>query len=93
MATWIHFTAHPEQFADGLESIDSDDFDRDGLYVYRYTEGLDVQERSRKWNYREPVYIRCDEEYVELVQTDPLGNDPTWDEYLIPVEHFDKCGM
>jgi len=89
MALWIHFT-------------DSDNFDLaaltagvhgefPGLFVYRYSESFPVAERSREWGHREAVIVECDENLVKCVQPDPLGDDETRDEYLIPPVAFDRC--
>jgi len=89
-ARWIHFTKDSYDFdltPGGGEAISREY----GLFVYRYNDRFPVEERQREWAYRDPIIIECDRRYVELVQTDPLGNDRSRDEYAIPAKHFNKC--
>jgi len=90
MALWIHYTKNPysfELFPDGGEQI-SQEY---GLFVYKFLDDFPVEQRMREWAYRDPMIIKCPEKLVELVQTDPIGEDPSRDEYVIPHKHFDKC--
>jgi hypothetical protein len=66
-------------------------FTDEGLFVYKFTYDFPIDERRAGWGGREPVFIQCDAKYVELIQSDPIGNDETRDEYMIRVENFDKC--
>lgn len=96
MATWIHFTKDVFRFAESrflttVEKTTPEMFSDEGLFVYRFTDDFPVAERSAAWGGRDAVYIKCDEALVEFVQSDPLGDDPTQDEYLIPLAAFGRC--
>ena len=94
MATWIHFTEDVSEFIDSLsyhEDDSPDSFSGEGLFVYRYHADFPIEERGLAWGGRTGIIIECDEKYVEIVQTDPLGDNPDNDEYLISIEHFKHC--
>lgn len=92
MAIWLHCTADPDAFYEsGIRATESrhpDDFRAEGLFVYR-DPGIAVDRRAIAdvWS-RDYVLIECDEQYVTLVQRNPIADDSTYDEYMIPVEHF-----
>jgi hypothetical protein len=89
MAKWIHFTDNAYNFellADGGDVI-SQEY---GLFVYKFHSEFPVDDRAREWG-REAIIIECPEEFVKLVQTDPLGDDPDRDEYAIPHKQFENC--
>lgn len=94
MSEWIHFTDDIDEFIDGIEEYDDDDpasFCEEGLFVYKYHSNFPIEERSVAWGGRIGMIISCDENHVEIVQEDPLGDDPDNDEYIIPVENFQFC--
>ena len=94
MSAWIHFTDDVENFFDGLEQHDDDaenSFAEEGLFVYKHHKDFPEEQRSIDWGGRIGIIIYCDEAHVELVQTDPIGDDPDNDEYMIPVEAFPHC--
>jgi len=62
-----------------------------GLFVYKFTEDYPIEERRAEWAYRDIIFVKCDEKFVEWFQDDPLGEDKTRDEYLIPARNFKKC--
>ena len=88
---YIHFTQDSHSFTleNGGGSLVSQD--ADGIYVYEYTENFPVAERSAKWNGREPIIIECEENLINFEQDDPLGNDRTFTEYVIPASVFSQC--
>ena len=94
MATWIHFTEDVGEFLEQLsyhEDDSPDSFSDEGLFVYKYHQDFPVEERGLAWGGRTDIIIECDEKHVELVQTDPLGDNPDNDEYIIPVANFKHC--
>lgn len=88
MTTWVHFTDKPENFDGGLKKSSRAVYG-DGILVYKVTPEQDIEEKIQKWS-RTPIYFMCDDKYVSLEQGDPLGTDPTWDEYFIKSKYFNK---
>jgi len=88
---YIHFTDNIQAFTLTQGGGSSPSQNVDGIYVYEYTDDFPVDERSAKWNYREPIIIECDENLVKYEQGDPLGHDETYTEYVIPAAAFAKC--
>ncbi|MBM3749109.1 MAG: hypothetical protein FJW34_25370 [Acidobacteria bacterium] len=89
---WLHYTRDPEAFA-VLKPATSEDpasFAWWGLCVYRYYCSEQEIALEIGWQ-REHITIECDEQYVELLQENPLDDNPWYDEYIIPIAHFDKC--
>ena len=90
MTSYIHFTKS-NNFALSANAGDSISQEYGGLFVYEYDGEYPLAERQREWAYRDAVIIRCPAGLVEFIQDDPLGNDKTRDEYLIPTRHFNQC--
>ena len=94
MKTWIHFTEDVEGFIEDLKSIEDDDpasFAAEGLFVYKWRDGFPEAEKSIEWGGRTGILINCEEKYVELIQEDPIGDNPDNDEYMILIENFKHC--
>lgn len=93
MQTWIHFT---EDVFDALEAIEDDSpesFTDEGLFVYKWHSDFPEAERSAAWGGRMALLINCPEHLVELIQEDPLGDNPDNDEYMIPIDAFAECSI
>lgn len=89
MTTWIHFTKSTNF---KLTRGGGDSISREyGLFVYKFTDDFPLEEMRAKWAYRDVIFIKCDDKYVDSVQDDPLCRDPSLDEYVIKSMHFNKC--
>ena len=91
MNKWIHFTDDLEKFPTGqiIQAISSNDpaaFTDVGLCVYRYNPDRE-DEMATAWQ-RLGVVIECSTDKVELLQENPLDDDPDYDEYIISTENF-----
>lgn len=91
MESYIHFTKNANTFdldADGGDAISQE---CGGLFVYKYDSDFPVAQRAAEWGYRDAVVISVPDGVAQLEQTDPLGDDETRDEYVIPADAFDRC--
>lgn len=90
MTTWLHFTADPAAFALDPEHVADVAAERPGLWLYRELDAAAFAARAADWG-QDAVVIEAPDDAVELVQTDPLDDDPGRDEYFLPVAQFARA--